>query len=324
MNAKYTMTLEDVLKVYHLTALDKYPIHSESARQDLNNFIINEFSTYEIGCETIEMFDSRLYARLLKIMYKYDYLLELYSEIKRITIAKLLENRYDTYESNISDYDGSSKKTGDDNFTHGHIVDYEQALTTDTNNKYNSDTDNVYGSTQTTDDDRFITQTNTQLGGTNKTESANLIADTPQNNSPVSDKVGGDAFDSFDNSVFAINGYLTKADKNLTINERHDSDKSETSTDGDLVVTKAGKDSNQHRGTDTTYTLQGGNSHTTNRGTDVTTYNNLTTDKNKTDTKKHLNGNSDYIKSIDDIQNTINNIYQQIATDLKPVFLGVF
>ena len=324
MNARYTMTLEDVLKCYDLKALQTYPIFDESYRQELNNAIINYYSIYEIASETVEMFNNRLYSKLLNIMPYYNQLFELELSIKKMTIDKLFTNRYDSYETSNTSYTGTSNKTGDDTIQHGHTVNYTQGLRTDNTVYYNSSTDVKHGLTQTTDDDRENTVTNKQLGGKNIIESATLSADTPQNNSPISDRVGGGDFDTFNNSVFEINGYLSRADKTLNINERHDENEVKSYVDGDLTVTNSGTDTTYRYGDDSTNIYQSGGTTTQNTGNDTTVYNNLTTDNNTSDNTKHLNGNSDYIKSINDLRNSFININMLIIKDLKECFLGVF
>lgn len=324
MNARYTMTLEDVLKCYDLKAFQNYPIFDENYRQELNNAIINYYSIYEIASETVEMFNNRLYSTLLNIMPYYNQLFELELSIKKMTIDKLFTNRYDNYENSNSNYHGTSNKTGDDTVQHGHTVNYTRGLRTDNTVNYNSSTDIQHGLTQTTDDDRETTVNNKQLGGKNIIESATLLADTPQNNSPISDNTGGDDFDTFNNSVFEISGYVSKADKTLNINERHDENTVKTIIDGDLTVKNSGTDITYKHGNDNTNIYQSGGTTTQNTGNDTTIYNNTTTDNNNTDNNKHLTGNSDYIKSINDLRNSFININMMIIKDLKKCFLGVF
>lgn len=337
MNARYTLTLEDILKSgYKLKSLELYPIFSEEYRQTLNMTIINFYSFYEIAFETIEMFDSRLYSKLLLIMPYYNKLYELELSVKNIGIENIFKNRFDTTENATNNFTGNvdsvgtSKKTGDDTLSHGLVVDYNPMLKTVSKTDYNSDDKTIFGHTKITDDDREITNTSKNLGGKNITENATLLADTPQNNSPISNNTGGGDFDSFNNSVFQINGYLSKADKSLNINESFATNENTQNVKGDLNEKDVGTNSLEKRGDDTVTTDNTGYSKTTNSGDDITKYNSLVTDNNNTNTHNNSNnkvqkfGNDDFIKSITDLRESFFNIEQMIIRDIRDCFLSVF
>lgn len=86
--AKYTMTLYD-LKIRGFDfGLKSYPIFDENYRNVLNNLIINNYLTYEIGFETPLMFKHYLNTKMETIM-------PYYNELFKAQI-QLLENPYDS------------------------------------------------------------------------------------------------------------------------------------------------------------------------------------------------------------------------------------
>ena len=66
--ALYTMTLNDIIKNNIKINLDNYPIFDESHRASLNQKIIDRYRFYEIGFETIEIFNHELATRMNEIM----------------------------------------------------------------------------------------------------------------------------------------------------------------------------------------------------------------------------------------------------------------
>ena len=151
------------------------------------------------------------------------------------------------------------------------------------------------------------------------TENASLTSTTPQNNSPINENTSN-GFDSFDNSVFKINGYITNADKNLTISELNS--KNKTVSENYYHDENGGEDKSYgyEYGTDTTNqsslnTL----THGLNTKNDTTITNNQ---NNNTDFSRF--GNSDYIKSIQDLRDILISIDSMICRDLRELFLYVY
>ena len=205
--------------------------------------------------------------------------------------------------------DGLIKNSGED------ITEYKND-TTRTPELHN-DTKNTYG--KTSDGNNTNTTNFQNLGGKDFTENASLTSTTPQNNSPINENTSND-FDSFNNSVFKINGYITNADKNLSISELNS--KNKTVSENYYHDENGGEDKSYgyEYGTDTTNqsslnTL----THGLNTKNDTTITNNQ---NNNTDFSRF--GNSDYIKSIQDLRDILISIDSMVCRDLRELFLYVY
>lgn len=317
IKAKYTLTLDEIISSgYTLKGLSDYVIFDDRYKTVLNSKIYHYYQNYEIAYETVEMFDNRLYAKMLDIMTYYNQFYEIEKLKNEIGFKDLLNKRYqETYNSDgtldyINTLDGKVSHLGKDVTFFGGKVNRVPNLTTTATTTYNSTfTTNAHN-----------THEFENLGGKDTTESANLNADTPQNNSPISDNVGEDGFNTFNNDVFKINGYLSNADKNLTITELNSSSKNTDDIDNRYIRTGNDKTETRETGTDTTDT----NNNTTvtydsHNDTDNTTTHDQDTTQNYT---KY--GNSDYIKSLQDLIDNLNNIDNMICRDLRELFLYVY
>lgn len=316
ITAKYTITLDSIISSgYDLKSLKNYPIFDENYRETLNNKIILYYQFYEIAFETIEIFDNRLYAKLLDIMNYYNQLYLVEKLKNQIGYDDLINKRLQDYTNTLSNLnatnitDGLIKNSGED------ITEYKND-TTRTPELHN-DTKNTYGKTN---DGNNTNTTNFQnLGGKDLTENASLTSTTPQNNSPINENTTN-GFDSFNNSVFKINGYITNADKNLSISELNS--KNKTVSENYYHDENGGEDKSYgyEYGTDTTNqsslnTL----THGLNTKNDTTITNNQ---NNNTDFSRF--GNSDYIKSIQDLRDILISIDSMICRDLRELFLYVY
>lgn len=316
ITAKYTITLDSIISSgYDLKSLKNYPIFDENYRETLNNKIILYYQFYEIAFETIEIFDNRLYAKLLDIMNYYNQLYLVEKLKNQIGYDDLINKRLQDYTNTLANLnatnitDGLIKNSGED------ITEYKND-TTRTPELHN-DTKNIYG--KTSDGNNTNTTNFQNLGGKDFTENASLTSTTPQNNSPINENTSND-FDSFNNSVFKINGYITNADKNLSISELNS--KNKTVSENYYHDENGGEDktSNYEYGTDTTNqsslnTL----THGLNTKNDTTITNNQ---NNNTDFSRF--GNSDYIKSIQDLRDILISIDSMICRDLRELFLYVY
>ena len=316
ITAKYTITLDSIISSgYDLKSLKNYPIFDENYRETLNNKIILYYQFYEIAFETIEIFDNRLYAKLLDIMNYYNQLYLVEKLKNQIGYDDLINKRLQDYTNTLANLnatnitDGLIKNSGED------ITEYKND-TTRTPELHN-DTTNTYG--KTSDGNNTNTTNFQNLGGKDFTENASLTSTTPQNNSPINENTSND-FDSFNNSVFKINGYITNADKNLSISELNS--KNKTVSENYYHDENGGEDKtyNYEYGTDTTNqsslnTL----THGLNTKNDTTITNNQ---NNSTDFSRF--GNSDYIKSIQDLRDILISIDSMICRDLRELFLYVY
>lgn len=316
ITAKYTITLDSIISSgYDLKSLKNYPIFDENYRETLNNKIILYYQFYEIAFETIEIFDNRLYAKLLDIMNYYNQLYLVEKLKNQIGYYDLINKRLQDYTNTLANLnatnitDGLIKNSGED------ITEYKND-TTRTPELHN-DTKNIYG--KTSDGNNTNTTNFQNLGGKDLTENASLTSTTPQNNSPINENTS-DEFDSFNNSVFKINGYITNADKNLSISELNS--KNKTVSENYYHDENGGEDKTQsyEYGTDTTNqsslnTL----THGLNTKNDTTITNNQ---NNNTDFSRF--GNSDYIKSIQDLRDILISIDSMICRDLRELFLYVY
>lgn len=316
ITAKYTITLDSIISSgYDLKSLKNYPIFDENYRETLNNKIILYYQFYEIAFETIEIFDNRLYAKLLDIMNYYNQLYLVEKLKNQIGYDDLINKRLQDYTNTLANLNGTNitdgliKNSGED------ITEYKND-TTRTPELHN-DTKNAYG--KTSDGNNTNTTNFQNLGGKDLTENASLTSTTPQNNSPINENTTND-FDSFNNSVFKINGYITNADKNLSISELNS--KNKTVSENYYHDENGGEDKSYgyEYGTDTTNqsslnTL----THGLNTKNDTTITNNQ---NNNTDFSRF--GNSDYIKSIQDLRDILISIDSMICRDLRELFLYVY
>lgn len=316
ITAKYTITLDSIISSgYDLKSLKNYPIFDENYRETLNNKIILYYQFYEIAFETIEIFDNRLYAKLLDIMNYYNQLYLVEKLKNQIGYDDLINKRLQDYTNTLANLnatnitDGLIKNSGED------ITEYKNDTTRTP--ELHSDTKNTYG--KTSDGNNTNTTNFQNLGGKDFTENASLTSTTPQNNSPINENTSND-FDSFNNSVFKINGYITNADKNLSISELNS--KNKTVSENYYHDENGGEDKSYgyEYGTDTTNqsslnTL----THGLNTKNDTTITNNQ---NNNTDFSRF--GNSDYIKSIQDLRDILISIDSMICRDLRELFLYVY
>ena len=316
ITAKYTITLDSIISSgYDLKSLKNYPIFDENYRETLNNKIIMYYQFYEIAFETIEIFDNRLYAKLLDIMTYYNQLYLVEKLKNQIGYDDLINKRLQDYTNTLANLnatnitDGLIKNSGED------ITEYKND-TTRTPDLHN-DTKNSYGKTN---DGNNTNTTNFQnLGGKDLTENASLTSTTPQNNSPINENTNN-GFDSFNNSVFKINGYITNADKNLSISELNS--KNKTVSENYYHDENGGEDKTYgyEYGTDTTNQASLNTlTHGLNTKNDTTITNNQ---NNNTDFSRF--GNSDYIKSIQDLRDILISIDSMICRDLRELFLYVY
>lgn len=316
ITAKYTITLDSIISSgYDLKSLKNYPIFDENYRETLNNKIIMYYQFYEIAFETIEIFDNRLYAKLLDIMTYYNQLYLVEKLKNQIGYDDLINKRLQDYTNTLANLnatnitDGLIKNSGED------ITEYKND-TTRTPDLHN-DAKNSYG--KTSDGNNTNTTNFQNLGGKDLTENASLTSTTPQNNSPINESTTND-FDSFNNSVFKINGYITNADKNLSISELNS--KNKTVSENYYHDENGGEDKtyNYEYGTDTTNQASLNTlTHGLNTKNDTTITNNQ---NNNTDFSRF--GNSDYIKSIQDLRDILISIDSMICRDLRELFLYVY
>lgn len=317
IKAKYTLTLDEIISSgYELKSLALYPIFDERYRTVLNEKIKMYYQFYEIASETIEIFDNRLYAKLLDVMKYYNQFYEIEKLKNEIGFKELLNKRYQDYTNNVGNLNGTTTVDGtlkhigkDTNILLGNTLRTPNLTTT---------TDIDYNNTVTTHNNSTNTFTNT--GGKDITESATLNADTPQNNSPITNGTGSNSFNDFNNDVFKINGYLTSADKNLMVSELKSSNKNEL--DGWTTNEKLGNDKHTttEKGTEnneqnSTTTL---NYDSSNKTDSMTTQLQDTTN----DTTKY--GNQDYIKSLQDLIDNLNNVDTLVCKELRELFLYVY
>ena len=316
ITAKYTITLDSIISSgYDLKSLKNYPIFDENYRETLNNKIILYYQFYEIAFETIEIFDNRLYAKLLDIMNYYNQLYLVEKLKNQIGYDDLINKRLQDYTNTLANLnatnitDGLIKNTGAD------ITEYKNDTTRTP--EIHNDTKNTYGKTN---DGNNTNTTNFQnLGGKDFTENASLTSTTPQNNSPINENTNN-GFDSFNNSVFKINGYITNADKNLSISELNS--KNKTVSENYYHDENGGEDktTNYEYGTDiTNQSSLNTLTHGLNTKNDTTITNNQ---NNNTDFSRF--GNSDYIKSIQDLRDILISIDSMICRDLRELFLYVY
>lgn len=74
--AMYTQTVADLVKNGFSFNLQSYPIWRESAREELNNLIINHYYMYEIGFETEGQWNLALGTKMAEIMPYYNRIME--------------------------------------------------------------------------------------------------------------------------------------------------------------------------------------------------------------------------------------------------------
>lgn len=317
IKAKYTLTLDEIISSgYQLKSLELYQIFDARYRSVLNEKIKLYYQNYEIAFETIEMFDNRMYTKFLEIMNYYNQFYEIEKLKNEIGFNNLLNKRYQDFTNNI----GNLKDNVTVDSTNGHQGKDDTIYNSKNNRIPNlTTTDRTdYNTTDTTHTNG--TNTFTNLGGKDKTESASLIADTPQNNSPISVNTGSDNFNDFNNDVYKINGYLSSTDKNLTVSELKSSNKNEidnwTTLDktGDTTLTRT------ENGTDTTDV----NATNTMNYNSYNKIDSVTTQTQDTTTDITKFGNTDYIKSLQDLIENLNNIDIMIIKELRELFLYVY
>lgn len=317
IKAKYTLTLDEIISSgYTLKSLQQYPIFDENYRQTLNNKIIMYYQFYEIGSETIEIFDNRLYAKMLDIMKYYNQFYEIEKLKNEVGFNNLLNKRYQDFTNNVGNLNGSTKVDAtnahngkDDTLYNSHTVRTPVLTTVDKTDYNTTDTTHTAGNT-----------TFTNLGGKDKTESASLNADTPQNNSPISNNTGEDGFNNFDNDVYKINGYLSSADKNLTVTELTSSNKNDVDNWTTFDKTGDTTGTRTETGTDTT-DVESSNAMKYNSSNKIDS---VTTQSQDTTTDISRYGNSDYIKSLQDLIENLNNVDTLICKELRELFLYVY
>lgn len=317
IKAKYTLTLDEIISNgYELKSLALYPIFDERYRTVLNEKIKMYYQFYEIASETIEIFDNRLYAKLLDVMKYYNQFYEIEKLKNEIGFKELLNKRYQDYTNNVGNLNGTT--TVDGNLQHlGKDTNTILGNTLRTPN-LTTTTDIDYNNTVTTHNNSKNTFTN--MGGKDITESATLNADTPQNNSPITNTTDEHSFNDFNNDVFKINGYLTSADKNLMVSELKSTNKNELD----------GWTTNEKLGNDKHTTTEKGTENNEQHSTTTLSYNsNDKTDSQTTqlqdttnDTTKY--GNQDYIKSLQDLIDNLNNVDTLVCKELRELFLYVY
>jgi hypothetical protein len=317
IKAKYTQTLDEIISSgYELKSLALYPIFDERYRTVLNEKIKMYYQFYEISSETIEIFDNRLYAKLLDVMKYYNQFYEIEKLKNEIGFKELLNKRYQDYTNNVGNLNGTTTVDGnlkhlgkDTNILLGNTLRTPNLTTT---------TDIDYNNTVKTHNNN--TNTFTNMGGKDITESATLNADTPQNNSPITNATGSNSFNDFNNDVFKINGYLTSADKNLIVSELRSTNKNELD----------GWTTNGKTGNDTHTTTEQGTENIEQHSTTTLSYDSSNkTDSQTTqlqdttnDTTKY--GNQDYIKSLQDLIDNLNNVDTLVCKELRELFLYVY
>jgi len=317
IKAKYTLTLDEIISSgYTLKSLALYPIFNEQYRTVLNEKIKMFYQFYEIAFETIEIFDNRLYAKMLDVMRYYNQFYEIEKLKNEIGFKELLNKRYQDFTNNVGNLKGETVVDGnlqhlgrDQNILQGNVLRTPNL---------NTETDIEYNNTVTTHNNSLSKFTN--KGGKDITESATLNANTPQNNSPITNTTNEQDFNNFNNDVFKINGYLTSADKNLMVSELNSSNENEI--DGWTVNEKTGNDKHT--------TTEKGTENTEQSNTTTMTYNS----SNKTDSTTTQNqdttnditkyGNQDYIKSLQDLIDGLNNVDNLVCQELRELFLYVY
>lgn len=316
ITAKYTITLDSIISSgYDLKSLKNYPIFDENYRETLNNKIIMYYQFYEIAFETIEIFDNRLYAKLLDIMTYYNQLYLVEKLKNQIGYDDLINKRLQDYTNTLANLNATNTTDGLIKNSGADITEYKNDTTRTPD--LHSDTKNTYG--KTSDGNNTNTTNFQNLGGKDLTENASLTSTTPQNNSPINENTTND-FDSFNNSVFKINGYITNADKNLSISELNS--KNKTVSENYYHDENGGEDKTYgyEYGTDTTNQASLNTlTHGLNTKNDTTITNNQ---NNNTDFSRF--GNSDYIKSIQDLRDILISIDSMICRDLRELFLYVY
>lgn len=317
IKAKYTLTLDEIISSgYTLKSLALYPIFDEQYRTVLNEKIRMFYQFYEIAFETIEIFDNRLYAKMLDVMRYYNQFYEIEKLKNEIGFKELLNKRYQDYMNNVGNLNGTTTVDGnikhlgkDSNILYGNTLRTPNLTTT---------TDIDYNNTVKTHNNS--TNTFTNLGGKDITESATLNADTPQNNSPITNGTGSNSFNDFNNDVFKINGYLTSADKNLMVSELKSTNKNDV--DGWTTNDKTGNDKH-------TTTEKGTENNEQNSTTTLTYDSSNKTDSTTTQNQDTTNditkyGNQDYIKSLQDLIDGLNNVDNLVCQELRELFLYVY
>lgn len=317
IKAKYTLTLDEIFSSgYELKSLALYPIFDERYRTVLNEKIKMYYQFYEIASETIETFDNRLYAKLLDVMKYYNQFYEIEKLKNEIGFKELLNKRYQDYTNNVGNLNGTT--TVDGNLQHlGKDINTILGNTLRTPN-LTTTTDIDYNNTVTTHNSS--TNTFRNMGGKDITESATLNADTPQNNSPITNTTDENSFNNFNNDVFKINGYLTSADKNLMVSELKSTNKNELD----------GWTTNEKLGNDTHTTTEQGTENTEQHSTTTLSYDSSNkTDSTTTQLQDTTNditkyGNQDYIKSLQDLIDNLNNVDTLVCKELRELFLYVY
>ena len=113
ITAKYTMTLDSIISSgYDLKSLKNYPIFDENYRETLNNKIILYYQFYEIAFETIEIFDNRLYAKLLDIMNYYNQLYLVEKLKNQIGYDDLINKRLQDYTNTLANLNATNITDG--------------------------------------------------------------------------------------------------------------------------------------------------------------------------------------------------------------------
>lgn len=117
--AKYTILLNDLMKMGFNPGLDSYPIYSEMYRNVLNQKIIDHYSFWEIGLETPELFKNRLNVKMREIMPYYNRLYRL--DIERVlglknvdldeTYRRINDGTSDNNQNNTTNSNGTTHST---------------------------------------------------------------------------------------------------------------------------------------------------------------------------------------------------------------------
>lgn len=337
VHGKYTVTLDTLLNSgYPLTAFKDFPIFDEQYRETLVGKIEEYFRFNEIGFESPALFNQALKSKLFTIMDKYNQLYKIELVKNGIGIEELIKVRYrenvqgTTTRNNTLNYNGTihhhGSSTTDTQLNEGTTYGKVRDNTGTQNNKGRRD--NFLTSTVTDNSDYTDTTTNS---GTITNESANLTADTPQSEPPISSGTGGTNFDTFNNQVFNSKGYVSSGAKNLTVTEDNTESSLHHKGNGGTTIT----DDTGYYTTDDTRTdnlketLSGTDKHNA-RTLSTTTpnlytgniYNTLGLVKGFSNQDKV--GNPDYLESIVKAREQVINIDNMIIQDLKSLFLSVY
>ena len=292
----YTITLKQIIDAGYDIGLETYPCFNENYRIALNQKIQDRFYFNEIAFETPQRFIFELNSRMEQIMPKYNDMLTAYRELRNISFSDLLHNSIgNNLTRTLNATDNNQTVTDTDNTT----ADVGTVDTTNTKN-YNSNNLTTFNDTTTTTHNGAITAEQTTDG-----KNLSLTADTPMS------QISADLSDTnqWSNTPFVSGGSY----------DINNSGKNETRTTGTDTSTHTGTENNEHTGndidvvdTDTT------NNQTFNGNTDQQF------DGNHAETETTTGYNFDYLKSYQEIIDTIVNIDVMIMEELRPLFLTVY